>query len=863
MLTDLLHRLRALLRRRVVEREVDEELRFHLGRQVEKLVQAGHSRAEAERRARIDLGGLDQVREEYRDALGVRLVDELRRDVVLAWRRMRRQPGSTTAAVLTLALSIGGTAATYGVARKILFDPLPYDHQADVGVFWKKTDWTEEEFLFIRGRTPGFEQVALYRQRDVIMRTGSEPARLLASVNASAELFEVLGAQPLLGRTFRVGDDVPGAEPVAVLSFGLWQELGGDPSVLGSRVTIDGTPRTVVGVMPSGFWFPDTSVDVLTPVPLSPQSRSWNSTLVGRVAPGYDVRAMGAPVRQLVGILDERFDYPAQWDKTRDAAITPLREDLSGSLRPALFATLGGMALIFLMACANAGALMLGKVESRSVELAVCSALGASRRRLMQSLLAEAACTALIATGLGAAFAWAGFSLLANALPLGAWTDATAPDSRIVISAVPIAVLAAMLVAGVPALSLGRGDLRGVMVRARTGGIEGRGGRLENILVVAEVTLAVIIAAGAAVLVRSVSNLYDIDPGVRIDDVAVVDVIISGQVQRERAERTIEDLTTALEELPGVERAAATQVLPLTGGGYNLPLRVIGRPDIQGMTTEYRVVTPGYLESIGLALRQGRTIAETDRRGTERVVVINEALAERYLAPLDPIGRVIGGDTDLPARVVGIVANAAERGLTDSPQPVRYVALAQMEWVDETQSLVVRVVPGVDEASLLDAARRTIERVAPGAAVQQTTTMARVLDGAVGPARQVMQLLTVLAMVGLTLAAVGVYGVMAHFATRRRRDWAIRVALGLTGSRVMALVAGHGAWLILAGIGLGFCGAAVLTRLLSSLVYGVAVVDPAAFAAAGAALLAIGMIAVLVPAWRAGRVDPATILREP
>jgi predicted permease len=778
-------------------------------------------------------------------------------------RRLTTHPAYALLAVVTLALGVGGTAAAYGVARGILFDPLPYAHEREVGVFWKKTDWNEEEFLYIRGRVPGFQQVALYRQRDVILRDGDGPARLVPGVAASAELFDVLGADPLLGRGFRRGDDVPGAEPVTVLSFGLWQEVGGNPSIVGTRITLDGTPRTVIGVMPREFWFPDPSARIWTTVPLTPESRSWNSTLVGRVVPGLDVRALETPVAQLTAMLDERFDYPAQWDKTKDARVTPLRDDFTKAVRPALLATLGAMALILLIACANVAALMLGQVHARSVEFAVRSALGASRPRLTQPLLVEALLIATAAGALGAALAWGGFTIVTRALPLGAWAESAAPDWRVFASAMAIALAAALLVILVPAVSLFRGDLRGVLSRGRTGGIEAKGERLENGLVIAEVALAVMIAAGAALLARSVANLYAVDPGVRTEGVAVVDVILGGRLNRARLEHTLDELTTALVDLPGVRSVGAAQKLPLRGGGYNLPLRVTERPDIVGMTTEYRIVTPGYLESIGIPLRQGRTITRADRRDAERVVVINEALAQKHFGGVDPIGKLLGGDIGRTAsRVVGVVANAVERRLTDSAEPVRYVAVAQMPWVDQAQSLVLRAAPGVDESSLLEPARRTIARVAPGVAVPQTTTMRRVRDAAIGPARQVVLLLSLLTALALTLGAVGIYGVIAHFAARRRRDWAIRVALGLPGSRLITHVVGHGALLVTVGIGVGVAGAAGLARLLSSFLYGVGAIDPIAFAAAGAALLGVGILAALVPAWRAGTTDPMIALRE-
>jgi len=777
-------------------------------------------------------------------------------------RRLLTRPGYALLSVLTLALGVGGTAATFGIARSVLFDPLPYTHADEVGVFWKKTDWTEEEFLFIRGRVPGFRDLALYRQRDVMLRNGDEPASLVPGVTASSELFDVLGAPPMLGRVFRAGDDVRGAEPVAILGFGLWQDMGGNPSIVGSRVTLDGIPRTVIGVMPRGFWFPDPSVRVWTTVPLNPESRNWNSTLVGRVAAGFDVAAMDAPVAQLTAMLDERFDYPAQWDKTKDARVTPVRDDLTGAMRPALLATLSAMALILVIACANVAALMLGQVNARSVEFAVRSALGANGRRLLQPLLVEAMLIATTAGALGAALAWGGFAFVTRVLPLGAWAESAAPDWRVFASAMTIAIGAALLVVIVPTVSLGRGDLLGVLSRGRTGGIDGRGGRLENGLVIAEVALAVMVAVAAALLARSVGNLYAVDPGVRTEGVAVVDVMLP-RLGRPRLEQTLDELSTALARVPGVRSVGVVQTLPLRGGGYNLPIAVDERPDITGATTEYRIVTPGYLESVGVTLRQGRTITEADRRDSERAVVINEALARKYFGRTDPIGKLLGGDAGpRPSRVVGLVANAVERHLTDVPEPVRYVAVAQMPWIDQAQSFVLRTAPGVNEVSLLEPARRAIGRAAPGTAVQQTTTMRRVLDRAIGPARQVVLLLTLLTALALVLGAVGIYGVIAHFASRRRRDWAIHIALGLPGSRVIARVVGHGVLLVSAGIGVGVAGAAALTRLLASFLYGVSAIDPIAFAAAAAALLTVGMLAALLPAWRAGTTDPAMALRE-
>jgi predicted permease len=370
------------------------------------------------------------------------------------------------------------------------------------------------------------------------------------------------------------------------------------------------------------------------------------------------------------------------------------------------------------------------------------------------------------------------------------------------------------------------------------------------------------IASGAALLAHSVANMYAVQPGVRVDGVAVVDLVFDGTLDHASREKTLDELERALRELPGVVSVGAAQTLPLRGGEYRAGLRIDERPEIQGAATEYRVVTPGYLESLGFALRQGRAIRSDDRTETERVVVINEAFARKYFPGLDPIGRSIGIDvTQGLWRIVGVVANAAEKRLTDAAEPVRYVALAQQPWIDDAESIVLRTAAGA-ETSLLEPMRRTITRVAPTVAVQQTTTMHRVLDTAVGPARQVVVLLSLLTGLALILGAVGVYGVMTHFVTRRRRDWAIRVAIGLPGSRVITHVLGHGAMLVSAGILAGIVGAAMLTRILSSFLFDVSALDPLAFATAGAALFGVGIVAAFVPAIRAGMADPLKALRE-
>jgi predicted permease len=784
-------------------------------------------------------------------------------DARYAVRRLRSRPTYTILSILTLALGIGGTTAVFGIARPLLFDPLPYANAKEVVTFWMPGWWNEEEFMYFRGRIPGFRAVGMHRPGDVTMRDGDSPTRLLPGLTVSAELFDVLGARPLVGRTFRAGDDAAGAEPVAVISYGLWQELGGDASIIGRRLTLDGTPRTVVGVMPRGFWFPDPSIRIWTTRPLNPQGRNGSWELVGRLAPGQTLETMKPNLDRLVSMIHDRFQYGPKGDKTKEAQFTPLRDRLLGAMQPAVVATFVAMGLILLIACANVAALMLGQVEGRSSELAVRSALGASRGRLTQQLVVEAMLVGVGAAAVGAALAAAGFRLLAEALPIGAWSSSTGFDWTMFAVALLIAIMAVLIVVLVPASSLWRGDLRGAISSARTGGIQGRGGRLERGLVVAEVALAMLIVSGAALLVRSVTKLYAIDPGIQTEGLAVVDIISSREMTPLLRRQKIEEALAALAQLPGVKSTAAAMKLPLRGGGDSFNVGIEGRGADAQSFSYFRIVTVDYFNTMGIRLLDGRQFQPSDIPGDSAgLAIINETFAKKNFPGENPVGRRITDGGPLAVPIIGVVADVAEGALTDDEEPTIYYLAGQAPLFGNTASIVIRTNRPGDAVSLLDDARRTVNRVVPDFAVQETTTMSRVLDLAVGPARQMMKLLSLLSALAMVLGAIGIYGVISHFAARRKRDWAIRVALGLPTSRVIRHIVGQGAVLVTAGIVIGVLGTVALARLLTSFLYGVGTIDPLAFVAASALLLLIGVVAAFVPARRASLVDPALVLRE-
>jgi putative ABC transport system permease protein len=779
-------------------------------------------------------------------------------------RRLASRPTYTLLAVLTLALGAGGTAAIFSIVRTLLLDPLPIAREADVGVFWMPGDWNHQEFLHLRPGFPGFHSVAAYKSEGATLERSGDALRLVPGLSASAELFQVLGTGPLLGRTFQPGDDRPGAQPVAVLSHGLWQELGGDGAILGRQLRLGGTSRTVVGVMPRGFWFPDPTTRVWLSRSLEPDRRVGELSLIGRIAEGRRIDSMQGPLGAIVAALRERFTYPRQWDKTKAPAITPVREYLVGDVRPGLVATFAAMTLILLIACVNVAALMLGQVGSRATEMAVRSALGAGRHRLTQQLVIESLLVGALAGVSGSVLAAAVFGLLVQSLPLGALAETATLDWTIFWTAMVVALPAAAIVATVPGLALWRGSLQSTMATARAGGISTRGGRLEGGLVVAQIALAVMLSAGAGLLLRTVANLRGIDPGLDVRAVALLDATVPTQLDVDARRRAYLEALPALQALPGVRAAAATQKLPLRGSGDNWGVSVVGRPDLDGGTTFVRVVTRDYFEALGIAARKGRGFTAADRATTERVVVINEALANKYFPAEDPLGRLLQtGFDDRGERVIGVVGNVAEANLTDAAAPARYMLYEQVpDGIGPETTFVLRAASDAEVPSLLQAARSALARDAPHVAVHRVTSMQAVFDEAVGPAGQVVTLVSLLAGLALVLGAVGVYGVISHFVARRTRDYGIQIALGLPPARLVSQVVGRGLRLVGIGSAVGVASALLLTNLLSSLLYGVSAADPQAIAGAVLTLLTVGTLAAWIPARRASHTDPAIVLRE-
>lgn len=794
---------------------------------------------------------------------GGAMLESWGQDVRFALRRLRRRPSYTAVVVMTLALGVAGTAAAFGIVRTLLLDPLPVDAEEEVVVFWTPGGWSEEEFAYLRPQITGFRNVAAFRHSDVTLQVGDAPARLVRGYSATAELFETLGVRPAMGPGFRRGDDALGTEPVAVLSHSLWRDLGADRDIVGERMELGGQMRTIVGVMPRGFWFPSPQVQVWLAEELDPDNAVGNYALIGRMDEGLSVAGMGPHLDRIATLLDARFDYPEQWDLSANPELTPVREDLMGSLRPAVLATLGAMGAILLIACVNVAMLMMGQVDSRGTELAVRGALGAGRRRLLQQVVVESLVVGGLAGLIGAALSLVAFRFLVAALPLGELADAAAVDWTLFGAAMAVALLAATAVGLAPGVTVARSDLQSRLTRSRTGGVSHEG-MLENGLVIAQVALVLLLVSGAALLVRSVDNLRGIETGVEVADVAVLDFVIPTTTTGSERGQVTRDIVEAMRGVPGVEAAAATQRLPLRGSSDNWGITVEGRPDLPSTTTAFRVVTPDYFETMGIRVVSGRGLDETDRNpeAEEGAVVINLALADKYFEGVDPLGRRIafmGGRWD---RIVGIVENVAENDLSPDAVPARYMVYDQVPWLLPLQTLVLRAGGGRDPAAILDDARAAVHAAAPGVAIRETTTMNNVLHRAIGPALQVMALLSLLGGLALTLGVTGVYGVVSHFVTRRKRDWGIRIALGMRPLAVVRRILARGGALVAGGVIIGAIAFLGLARLAGSLLYGVEPTDAVSLAGATGVLIAAGLLAALVPALRAARIDPVNVLRE-
>ncbi|HEX7049880.1 MAG TPA: ABC transporter permease [Longimicrobiales bacterium] len=799
-------------------------------------------------------------------------METLFHDLRYALRSLRKAPGFAGVAVLTLALGIGANTAIFSVVDGVLLRPLPYP-EPDRLVSFVEAGSYKGAFLEYRERAESFEAIAAYTPGQAFSLTGrGEPVRLEGAV-VSAGLFSVLGAKPLLGRTFLPGEDEAGREPVVVLSHGLWQQrFGADPGIIGEEVRLDGIARTVVGVMPPGFRFPSASTQLWVPASIRAADPIdlWGmsvGTTIARLRPGVTLEEARTEVRTLEPRMRELFPWDMPEDYGRNATVVPLRDRIVGDVRPMLLVLLGAVGFVLLIACANVANLLLARATTRRRELAVRVALGAGRRRLMRQLLTESVMLAALGGIVGLFLAFWGVELLVAGLPADTPRLAGIGIDGRVLGFTAALTFATGLVFGVlPALRASRSEPHDAL---KEGGRTATGARtrLSAALVVTEIALAVVLVTGAGLLIRSFWRLLRVDPGFRVENVVAATVAPPTFRYADGAARRAfyQELLGRLEALPGVTGAGITDRLPFGGRNYGSVFVIEGRPDpaTQGgdwpLADIAATISADYLRTMGIRVLRGRGFTPADRADAPGVVLINQALARRYWPDEDPIGRRIRGPGSVPwLTIVGIVDDVAYNRLADTDLPAFYMPLLQHG--PEVVSVVVRST--ADPATLAANLRAVVASIDEDTPVSDVRAMAQRVSDSLGRPRFTMLLLTAFAAAALILGAVGIYGVIAYAVSQRIHEIGIRMALGARAGDVLGMVVRQGAALAMIGIAVGLLAAFATTRLLAGLLYGVGATDAATFLAVPLLLGAVALAASWIPARRAARVDPVVALRN-
>jgi predicted permease len=845
-------------------------MQFHLEMEARQLEAQGWPAARAAGEARRRFGIVDREVQRARDSWGISTWLDVGGDLKVAVRQLRRRPMFTALGVGTLALGIGAAVALSSVALGLLVRPLPVADEARLQVFWSDFDWRGVEFDFVKDRQRAFSGLAAYSLEGYTLRVGDRSSTVLATV-ASAELFDVLGAPPLLGRVFQPGDDRPGAAPITVVSYGFWQqELGGDPRAIGRRLEIDGAPVEVVGVMPRGFYFPSPVFRIWRPLSLDPATSSYHGNgwlvLVGRERPGVSRGERDADVQAIAKALGERFTYPDAWDKTRGASVTPLRTYTRGAIRPAVLLLQFAVLLVLGIACANVAAHVLARTTDRTDELALRAALGAGRGRLVRQVVTESLLLSVLAGGLGAGLAAAGFHTLVARLPLGEGLEETlAVDWTLLVLAVGFSLVLGVIVALAPVRVLLAGGLQGLGRERSAGGGRASGPRrVHNALVAAQVALAVLLVAGATIFTRSVNRLYAIDAGFEPAHVTTMNLVAPTLIMS-APERAVffEQALERMAALPGVQAAGLVTRLPLRDGGGQGTMTIEDRPDLRDgrePNAFFRSVSPGYFDAMGIGILQGRAFAAADSAGALPVGIVSASFAGRMWPGQSALGRRLQHTFGRERPWVTIVGVAEETRLTrltgDNPL-VLYVPLAQAE-APEGPVLVVK---GAGAAPPVPAIRAAVHDLDSRIAVARIETLDAVVAAAVAEPLRLRFFLSLLGVLALAIGAVGIYSVVSYSVVRRRSEIGVRLALGASPGRILTDVITGGLVPVVAGVAVGVAGALALASTVSSFLYGVTSTDAPSLAGAAAALLAAGVLAAAIPALRAGRIDPVTALR--
>lgn len=876
----LAQRCLALVRQNRLERELDDEVQAHLELAERDGLARGLAPAEARDEARRAFGGIQQMKETHRDDRSARWIENLVRDVRYGMAALRRDPGFTFVAVSVLALGIGANTAMFSLVDGILFQPLPFPEPDRMVRLWEaptpatSNSTTTRNFSEFKQHSRVFEALSAESLSTATVPINGEPVRLNGRY-VSADHFAVFGVQPLIGRAFRSEEDQPGAAPVVILSHAVWQTyFGGDRGILDRDLLLDHNPHRVIGVLPPGafdrhrarpleepasFW----RLNAFTPEELAASSHWLNP--VGRLKAGVTLDQAQAEV---LAIRAQIAPLIPAWKKDWSVRVEPFSQLLVGDrLRRSIYIALGAVVLVLLIACANITNLLLARGASRGKEMAVRAALGASRGRIVAQLLTES----LVLGALGGA-AGVGLAavLLAAAVPLLPPLPFTAEvtlNLRVLAFATTTALAVSVLVGLLPALRVSRGSAAGALNDASRGSTGAHDGARRSIVAI-EVAVSVILLCGAFLLFKSLLQMQKVDIGARIDRV----ITMSVDLPRDRypsgnhLAQFYPSLIERLEAVPGVEAASIAGDLPLQGtGGENL--RLPGRDD--RLLVRFKRADARYFSTLGIPVVAGRGFMTEDRIGTPYVTVINEALAARLnerFAVANPVGQTVdlpalgfGPDRRVPMTIVGVIRNErVESDLRVAAEAIAYVPIAQAP----RMQIKLAVRTHGDAAAAVPAIREAVRQLDPRLALADIRTMEQIWEQSLSGLKEPVWLIGIFAVTSALLAAIGLYGVLSHSVTQQRREIGIRMALGAGANDVLSFVASGTLTLVGAGLAAGVAGAVALTRVTSSLLFEVSARDPWALTAGAFGMGALAVVAALVPARRAIRVDPVTALRS-
>ena len=800
-------------------------------------------------------------------------MDTLLQDLRFAVRTLRKAPAFTAAAVLTLALGIGANSAIFSVVNAVLLRPLPYPDPDRLVVVWGtypefgRTATSLPDFRDWRASATSFAQMAARHGTIFNLTSAGEPVQLSAD-RVTANFFPTLGVQPALGRGFLPEEELGSENRVVVLSHGLWQrQFGGDRGIVGTTIQLSGNPHTVIGVAPAGFHF-WRDVDLWAPAWVDNPNASRRSeylTVFGRLRPGIPVEQARTEIAETLRRLAE--EYPQTNAMLRSEVLT-LHEQVVGDIRPALLVFTAAVGLVLLIACANVANLLLARATAREREMAVRSALGAGRGRLVRQLLTEAAVVAALGAAAGLLLAtWMVEALRASGTEIVPRLTEVRVDTTVISFSLLLAVATGMLFGLAPSLRLTSGALHASLKEGARGASAGAAARLRGALVLAEAALAVVLLIGAGLLVRSFDKLNRVDPGFTPEGVLTYRLILPSAKYGELSQipPVYDVLLERTRALPGVRAAAVSNTLPMEGAGYET-FAVEGRPGPEQTSSpedvQPFVVSPDFFRALGIPLRSGRLIEARDVDGAPRVAVINQEFARRFIPDRDPIGRRItfGNPEDTSAAwwtVVGVVANVAQEGLNARPYPQLYRPIAQVP----RRAVFVSIRTAGDPDALASGARQALRSVDPELPLSDLQTMGQRVAKNIATPRVSVAILSLFAAVALALAAVGIYGVQSYAVGQRTREIGIRMALGASEHDVRRLVVRQGMTPAVLGLAVGLVGALLVTRLMEGLLYGVTATDPLTFAAAALFLVAVAFLASYLPARRSTRVAPTEALR--